>query len=80
MGVSVCGESLADSAVVSWRREVTPSFRKTLLRWYSTVEVVMYRRLAISALVTPAAAWRATWVSCGVRPNGLCACGVSRLD
>src|ERR1700735_2648085 len=43
------------------------SFRNTLLRWYSTVDVVTNRRVAITALVTPAAASRAICVSCGLR-------------
>src|SRR5450755_4984452 len=54
-------------AAASWRREVMASFRNTLLRWYSTVDVVTNRRVAISALVTPAAARCAICVSCGVR-------------
>ena len=42
------------------------------------MEIVMNSRLAISAFVAPAPAWRATWVSCGVRPNGFAGRGVSR--
>lgn len=42
-------------------------FRKTLSRRYSTVDAVMNSRVAISALVEPAAACPATCRSCGVR-------------
>lgn len=43
----------------SSRRDLTPSFTKTLLRWYSTVRGLMNSRLPISGLLSPSAANRA---------------------
>ena len=63
----LCARRQPLRAVASCRREVMLSFRNTLPRWYSTVDVVTNRRVAISALVTLAAARRAICVSCGVR-------------
>jgi len=50
----------AANAVGSCRREAMSSFRNTLLKWYSTVEVVTNSWVAISTLVAPAAASRET--------------------
>ena len=50
-------------------RDLTPSFRNTLCRWYSTVAELMNSRAAISLFVSPCAASRAICVSCGVRSS-----------
>ena len=52
----------------SWRREVTPSLAKALRRWYSMVLMLTTSSSAISRLLRPAAASRATTSSCDVRP------------
>ena len=52
------------------RRELTPSFVKTLRRWYSTVRGLMNSWLPISWLVCPAAVSRAICVSCAVSTSG----------
>ena len=62
------GQASSPRTDASLRREVMSSFRKTLLRWYSTVEVLMNSRAAISLLVAPAAARLAT---CALADSGL---------
>src|SRR5216683_3714438 len=50
----------------NWVRELTPSLRKTLTRWYSTVLALTKSCAAISWFLRPCAARRATWASRGV--------------
>ena len=55
----------------SCTRLVTPSLRKTLCRWYSTVLALMNSRPAISRLDRRSAASRAICASCAVSTSGV---------
>ena len=58
------------SRAASCRRRVIPSFWNALRRWYSTVLMLTTSSSAISRLLRPAAASRATTSSCEVSRRG----------
>src|SRR5258707_7128448 len=56
----------------SWLRDLMASLAKTLLRWYSTVRVLMNSRAPISGLDRPSRASRAIWASWAVSSVLVC--------
>src|SRR5436190_7962123 len=70
-GVCSCSEKVRASCT----RLVTPSLRKTLRRWYSTVLALMKSRPAISRLDRRSAASRAICASCAVSTSGAAGLG-----